>query len=793
MPRFKTWHFCAGLLALTVVAYAPVRHNGFVDFDDEIYLTRNPEALNGLSGSGFRWAWTTFHANYYQPLTWLSLQFDAHFFSTQPPEGPPVVSALAVHGQNLFWHAGSVLLLFALWRRLTGAPWCSFVVAALFAVHPMHVESVAWAAERKDVLSTFFGILALVAYAHYADRPSPGRYLGVAVAFLLSLLAKPMLMTLPFVLLLLDYWPLRRWRCGRQRFCEASLNLLEKLPLFALAAAIAVLTVVARRQNNAPLSLDVLPLSARLATAATGYGWYLLTSFWPLRLAAFYPHPEQDWSVAAALAGTAALLLLTGLALWQARRRPWLLVGWLWFASVLLPVIGLAQGGTQAWADRFSYFAHLGLFVAIVWTLAEAVERWRLPAPAVAAVTASLLACLGTLTWMQVATWRDTATLWRNVLAVTRNNHRAHVNLGKWCLENGRPDEAETHFAEAVRLKPQSPDYRHFHGIALLALGKLPEAAERFRQVLAESPRYADAWHNLGVVRLRQRQPARAAACFRKALALQPDSSDSLSGLGAALWRQGQQQKAVRAFRSALALNPADAEAWHGRGLARLVQGEPGKAVGAFANALRCNPGMVKAAGDLGLALGRLGYWDEAVAHFRNAVQLMEAGESFLARVHGRPCEPESVPQIVILRCRLAFALGQLGQHQAATNAYRQALQRDPHWPWKFLRKAWGLTVTVDSGARDAQLALELAFQAVAAAYFFSMSDCVLTTVYSPGKVWKVDRNRQPGRASTLTKPRGATLRRWWPGKWCSRPRLLPSLRISSWTCRNRSGGSTST
>jgi tetratricopeptide (TPR) repeat protein len=707
MPRLRTWHLGVGLFALTVAAFAPVRHNGFVDFDDEVYITHNPEVLNGLHGSGFRWAWTTFHANYYQPLTWLSLQFDAQFFSTASPGGAPLPGAAAVHIHSLLWHAASVLVLFALCLRLSSCRWRSFFVAALFAVHPLRVESVAWAAERKDVLSVFFGLVALWAYARYAERPGVGRYLGVLGALLLSLLAKPMLITLPFVLLLLDFWPLRR--------APRLALLLEKVPLFALAAGIAVLTVVARRQNHAPVSLDAISLQDRLANAVLGYNWYLFTTFWPVRLGAYYPHPEHAWTVLSVGAGAGLLLILTVLAFAQARRRPWLLVGWLWFGITLLPVIGLAQGGNQAWADRFSYFPQIGLLLAVVWGLAEGAARRRVPELAVGTAGVLVLGCLGALTWLQVGTWRDTPTLWKNVLAVTRDNPRAHVNLGKYYLETGQLDEAETHLAEAVRLRPDSFEFRHFHGCALLALGRLDEAAGRFLSVLAESANYVDAWHNLATVRLRQGDAQRALNCFRRALALQPDAPDTLSASGLALWRLGQRRQAVEAFQAALKRNPTDAEAWHGLGLASLSEGDPGKAVIPLEKALQFSPRMVKAAGNLGLALGRLGYWDQAATHLANAVKWQDLGEDWLTRMKGRVVELESTRQAVILRGHLGYALFRASRRQDAADVYRQALRLDPHWPQRFTARAWRLATTRDVNTRDPQLAFELASQALQA------------------------------------------------------------------------------
>ncbi len=452
MVPLRSATLCAGLVVLTAVAYLPLWRNDFINYDDPLYLTDNPGVKAGLSGAGCWWACTNEDAPYWLPLTWLSFQFDAHFFSARDAHGEVVLSPAAFHGGNLAWHTAGSLLLFAALYRLTGARWRSFLVAALFAVHPMHVESVAWATERKDVLSGFFGAMTLWAYARYRECPGRLRYLGVAAAYALSLLAKPMLMTLPFVLLLLDYWPLARWAPGQGRRAFGRL-VLEKLPLFALAAASAVITLEARERHGALVSMGEVPLSARLGNALTAYGWYLSATFWPTRLAALYPHPHQNWSAAQALGGAACLLSLTALALGQARRRPWLLVGWLWFVGGLLPVIGLAQGGAQAWADRFSYWPHVGLFVAVAWGLGELAECVRLPRPACAAAAALVLGALAALTWVQVGHWRNSTALWEHTVAVTKDNDRAHQFLAQAYRQAGRPDEALFHLTEATRIQ----------------------------------------------------------------------------------------------------------------------------------------------------------------------------------------------------------------------------------------------------------------------------------------------------------------------------------------------------
>jgi hypothetical protein len=450
MCRSRIPFLYGSLIVLTVGTYLPLWENGYVDYDDGPLITSNPNFSGGLTGKNVGWACENTLAPYRMPLTWLTLELDAEFFPQRTPTGRTIPSPVAVHGQNLVWHTASVLALFGLWRRLTGATWRPFFVAALFAVHPMHVESVAWAVERKDVLMGFFVIMTLWAYARYAERTTRGRYALVGAMFLLSLLAKPMLMTLPCVLLLLDYWPLRRLG---ERFAWRDVGrlALEKVPLFVAGMSVVIVETATRPGTTFG---EVTTLD-QFMVALAGYGWYTRTSFWPVDLAVFYPHPRTAWSVSAALVGAAILIGVTVSALRQARRRPWLAVGWLWFVGVLVPVIGFAQGGSQGWADRFSYWPHVGLFVAVSWGLGELVERLRVPRAVTAAGGILIVGALAAVSWVQITTWRDDMTVWQQAAAVTKDNDRAHEHLAIGYGKRGQTAEAEVHSLEAMRIQSQ--------------------------------------------------------------------------------------------------------------------------------------------------------------------------------------------------------------------------------------------------------------------------------------------------------------------------------------------------
>jgi hypothetical protein len=436
-------------VVLVWASYYPVWENDLVDFDDESFITTNEYVCGGLTGPDCYWALVNDQSPYRMPLTWLSLQLDAELSARLAP-GSALPRPEIVHAHNLVWHSVNVLLLFGLCLRLPGGTvGRAFLVAALFAVHPMHVESVAWGIERKDVLMCAFGLACARAYLRYAETGWRPFYLIALGALALSLAAKPMLLTMPFVLLLLDYWPLNRLRPAPPCPGARPVGLvLEKLPFFVLAFVVAVETMRTRSGSG----LGSITLGDRFMNALAGYGWYVSTTLWPAPLAAVYPHPHGNWSWQASLTGAGLLAALTGLAVWQARRRRWLFVGWFWFVGTLFPLIGLAQGGPQAWADRFSYWPHIGLFVALVWGAAEIGRRLAVPAPVARGLWAGVLAALVALTAAQVRFWRDSVVLWEHTVAVTERNIYGHERLSIAYRRVGRTEEANFHTDEAIRL-----------------------------------------------------------------------------------------------------------------------------------------------------------------------------------------------------------------------------------------------------------------------------------------------------------------------------------------------------
>jgi tetratricopeptide (TPR) repeat protein len=602
----RDWLAAAVLAGVAFAALAPALACDFVNFDDFTYVVRNPQVKGGLSSAGVRWAFTTSRAANWHPLAWLSLQLDATLFGPGP---------LGFHLTNVLLHAANAALLFLALRSLTGAYRRSAAVALLFAVHPLRAESVAWVSERKDVLSAAFGLLALAAYAGYARAPSLRRYLPVVAALALSLMAKPMLVTLPFLLLVLDGWPLRRARALGDWGKLAA----EKLPLFAVVAASSAITVRAQAGEGAVMALEKLPLDARAGNAAVSYVAYLSKTVWPVNLAVLYPHPGGGlpaWRVA-----SAALLLaaLTAGAVALRGRAPYLLAGWLWFVGTLVPVIGLVQVGLQAYADRYTYFPQVGLLIAVCWGAADlAGARAR-----AALVTAGVVAwVLAGLTWGQLGVWRDSLALWEHAVRAAGESPVGLANLGETLEERGRFREAETRYRGAVRLEPESVKAHIDLGNNLLKQGKFDEAAQEFAEVCRLEPDSPRGYTNLGNVYLQQKKFGEAARQFQEACRRAPDVAMGFLNLGKAEEERGDFARAAESYREALRLEPDSPRAHAALGAALLQQGNDGEGLDQLRASVGCDPRFVDGHTLLGKALAQRGELAEAGRHLEAAVDL---------------------------------------------------------------------------------------------------------------------------------------------------------------------------
>lgn len=577
-----------GLVVVTLAVYSQVLTHQFIGFDDDVYITSNQLVIDGLTLKGIKWAFTTFESANWHPLTWLSHMLDSQIFGLNA-------------GGHLFVnasiHAANSLLLFLFFRRVTGARWCSAMVAALFALHPLHVESVAWAAERKDTLSTFLGLLSLLAYVRYVANPSGVRYVLVVVWLALGLMAKPMLVSWPFIFLVLDYWPFRRieWEPagGMKQFMKNWLPLIrEKIPLFCLVIPSMIVTYLAQSYGGAMSDLVVRPLSWRLANSLVAYAKYLLLTFWPSDLALLYPSsreiaPFWQWAGALVLLG-----LITLVAVRQAKRRPYLIAGWLLFLGALIPVIGLVRIGSQTMADRYTYVPSIGLFFALVFTFASVAKGWRLGRVPIIVVSVGVIVAATSLTARQLTRWTDSETLFTYTLSVTADNVVMQYNLANALERDGKHDQAVAHFAEAVRIKPNHVRALSNMGLALRKQGKSAEAIPVYERALGmESDSFKVHWQ-YGEVLEDVGRNDEALTHFREAVRLAPGDSAIRTDYGVKLARQNKIPEAMEQFEEALRIDPNNAAAHCDLGLAFLNTGKLEKALQEFTVAQRLNPNL---------------------------------------------------------------------------------------------------------------------------------------------------------------------------------------------------------
>ena len=570
---------CLLLVTATLAVYWPATRCDFINYDDPDYFTANPHVLSGLNGANVLWAFTTGFASNWHPLTWLSLMLDAQISGKNP---------FLPHLTNLIFHALDAALLFLLLRKLTGALWRSALVAAMFALHPLHVESVAWVSERKDVLSTFFALLALLSYARYAKENHRRSFGFALVFFALSLMAKPMLVTMPFVLLLLDWWPL-----GRLSWSGDKSNLkrlfLEKIPFIVLSVISSVITFFVQQKGGAVSTLTGFSLSERIENAFVAYAQYLYKTIWPARLANPYPHPGY-WDLSLVIFSILLVFCLSVLAFLSARRFPYVFTGWFWFVGTLVPVIGLVQVGIQSMADRYTYFPLIGVFIVFTWGAAEFCVKWRMPRPAVVFLAAIILFAAGVQTRSQIAYWQNSGTLFRHALTVTQNNYIAWNDLGTYLSSQRQVLEAMDCFQKSLEINPGNADTLYNLGNVFTKLGNMDEAISNYRHTLEIDPNRADALANLGFALAAKKQFDEAISCFEQALRLNPDFADAHNNFATVLFIKHQFAEAAQHYREAIRLSPDDPQLYANLGDALVKLGQIAEAVQNYQTAVRLNP-----------------------------------------------------------------------------------------------------------------------------------------------------------------------------------------------------------
>ena len=662
----RGWIIGVALAIGTWSIYGQVVGFEFVGWDDDLYVGAGLPVRDGLTPDGVVWAFRSGHAANWHPLTWLSHMLDFELYGDHPG-GHHLTSALL--------HTLNALLLFGALRALTGAVWRSALVAALFAWHPLHVESVAWVAERKDVLSTAFALTAIWSYAEYARRPQTRLLLLTLALFALGLMTKPMLVTLPCIFLLLDYWPLRRLRVAGQGGAVVAAGveprslralLVEKLPYFALSALSCVATILVQRQGGAMSSLEHVPLGLRLANGVAAYAHYLAKTVWPSDLTLLYPHPYIPGSGGAPLPGwqvaEAALLLLAVTALVWLSRRGYAWVGWLWFLGMLVPVIGLLQVGGQALAERYTYLPAIGLFIVFAWGGGELIERLRRrhvwAAGCAGLLVAGLLLASIQASRAQARHWRDSVALFEHAIEVNPRNRSILFNLGNEMKRRGRVVEAIALYRRALAVRSSDVKVRNNLGLALASQGDRAGAIAQYERVLEIDPGFAESRANLANELRDQGRLDEAIAHYRRALEDKPTLAQAHNAFGGALRAKGEVEQAEAHYLQALALEPAYAEAHTNLGLTLQARGQNEEALRHHREALRLAPGLVAAHNNLALVLASDGELETAIRHYREALRL--------------------APELVKVRINLARALEVQGEQAAAVRQYRSVLDTEP-------------------------------------------------------------------------------------------------------------------
>ena len=648
---------CLFLVIATLIAYWQVRNHNFLSFDDHLYILHNQHVNNGLSLKSISWAFSFTDIAYWHPLTWLSHMLDCQLYG---------LNSSMHHTTSLIFHIINCLLLFLVFKGTTGAVWKSAFIAALFALHPINVESVAWVAERKNVLSTLFWMLTLLTYCYYSLQPGFYRYFLTLFCFLLGILAKPMLVTLPFVLLLFDYWPLERLRysstTNTDRYKKASLLhlILEKLPFFLLAGASIYISSLSVQHHGIVVSTESVSMKLRVANALVSYVKYIEKMIWPKNLAVFYPFPDTVplWQIL----GAALFLVCVSILVFRARAKPYLVVGWLWYIGTLVPAIGLIQAGLwPSIADRFAYVPLIGLFVVIAWGVPDLVARWRYKKIVLATTATVLLLIFTAASRSQNRYWANNIALFKHSLDVTNDNDVAHQKLGEALAAQGKTDEAIRHYYEALRIKPDLVAAHLNLGVALREEGKINEALKHFSMALRAEPDCAEAYYELGVTLEKQGNFDAAVRHYSEALRIKQEFVKGHNNLGNAMARQGNFESAVYHYNEALKINPNYAGAHYNLGMIYANKGEVEEAIFYFKKTLEVSPNMPAALYNLS--------WIAATTKddkFRNGKEAVELAEKL--------CKLQNYTQPLSLDA-LAAAYAEAGRFKEALLTAQKGLE----------------------------------------------------------------------------------------------------------------------
>ncbi len=675
------------LVLVTIGVYWPVRHYEFINFDDPYYVYENNFVIRGLSRDGIVWAFSqlTGEATYWHPVTWLSHMLDCQLFGT---------NAGMHHLVNVLFHAANAVLLFLVLKRMTGAPWRSAVVAALFAWHPLQVDSVAWVTERKNVLSTCLGLLTMLAYLRYVRQPGAGRYALVMVCFGLGLMAKPILVTMPLILLLLDIWPLQRFQISTLDSQVSTFFRLvgEKMPLLVLSAASAAVTIIGHAELKSLRAFDGLPIGARLANALVSYVRYLGKLIWPVDLAVFYPYPEA-WSPLAVISATLCVTGTTALVIYLVRQRPYLAVGWFWYVGTLLPVIGLVQAGSQSMADRFSYVPMIGLFIMVVWSVADLMRVWPHRKTAQQIITVVVLTACLAVTHTQLPYWRNSVSLWTRAVSCTSRNSTAHGHLGNSLVEKGHLAEAIPHYRDAIEFDGRNAQAHYNLGVLYFKAGRVDEAIGLWQKATGINPNYADAYNNLGLAFFEMGRVDEGIAHWKKAIAINPNHAASHRNIGNAYLKSGRAGEAVLHLKQTIAINPGDANTHNELAAVLFTMGLMDEAIVYWQRAVELDPRNGANYFSLGLAYFKKGLVDKAVAHYQKAVEIN--------------------PHDADIYNNLGHALFKMGRISEALTHLQKAVEIEPQSLTARNNLAWALATGPVPPLRNGVQAIALAEQSL--------------------------------------------------------------------------------